>query len=95
MATLAATTRYHKLFTVTIYHTIIINIIMVVLSKSFFSNRWYQIDEEWAAELIGLRMKVRGSFWNGCTEEEKGTIYGGVIKAYNHDKRRWLNRFKN
>ena len=72
MATLAATTRYHKLFTVTIYHTIIINIIMVVLSKSFFSNRWYQIDEEWAAELIGLRMKVRGSFGTDVRRKKRG-----------------------
>ena len=56
---------------------------MVVLSKSFL------------AELGGLHMKVRGSFWNWCTEEEKRTFYGGVIKAYNHDKRRWLIQFDN
>ena len=37
-------------------------------------------------------MKVRVSWWSGCTKEEKRTfIYGGKIKEYNHDdKRRWL-----
>ena len=66
---------------------------MAVLSKSFLSNKWHVIDEEWAAELVGLRMRVRGSFQNGCTEEEKRTFYGGIIKQYNHDKRRWLIQF--
>ena len=33
---------------------------MAVLSKSCLSNKWHQIDEEWAtAELVGLRMKVK------------------------------------
>ena len=59
------------------------------------ASKWHLIDEEWAAELVGLRMKVRGSFWNGCTEEEKRTFYGGIIKEYNHDKRRWLIEFDN
>ena len=40
---------------------------MVVLSKSLRANKWNLIDEEWAAELVGLRMKVRGSFWNNFT----------------------------
>ena len=40
-------------------------------------------------------MKVCGLFWNGCTEEEKRTFYGGIIKEYNHDKRRWLIQFDN
>ena len=59
------------------------------------ASKWHLIDEEWAAELVGLRMRVRGSFWNGCTEEEKRTFYGGIIKEYNHDKRRWLIEFDN
>jgi hypothetical protein len=68
---------------------------MAVQSKSFLASPWHQIDAEWAAELVGLRMKVCGSFWNGCTKEEKRTFYGGIIKEYNHDKRRWLIRFDN
>ena len=68
---------------------------MTVHSKSFCSNQGHQIDEVWAAKLVGLRMLVRGSFWNGCTEEEKRTFYGGVIKEYNHDKRIWLIQFDN
>ena len=44
---------------------------MVVLSKSLLASKWNLIDEEWAATLVVLRMKVRGSFWNGCTAEEK------------------------
>ena len=35
---------------------------MAVPSKSFLASKWYQIDKEWATELVGLRMKVRGSF---------------------------------
>ena len=42
--------------------------------------KWNLIDEEWATELVGLRMKVLGSFWNGCTAEEKKTFYGGKKK---------------
>ena len=68
---------------------------MAVLSKSLLASKWNLIDEEWATELVGLRMRVRGSFWNGCTEEEKRTFYGGIIKEYNHDKRRWLIQFDN
>ena len=68
---------------------------MAVHSKSFLASPWHQIDAEWAAELVGLRMKVRGSFWNGCTTAEKRTFYGGIIKQYNHDKRRWLVQFDN
>ena len=68
---------------------------MVVLSKSLLASKWNLIDEEWAATLVGLRMKVRGSFWNGCTVEEKKTFYGGIIKQYNHDKRRWYIQFDN
>ena len=68
---------------------------MAVLSKSLLASKWNLIDEEWAAELVGLRMKVRGSFWNNCTAEEKKTFYGGIIKEYNHDKRRWLVQFDN
>ena len=69
---------------------------MAVHSKSFLASKWHQIEEEWATELVGLRMKVRGSFWNGWTEEEKKTFYGGIIiKEYNHDKRRWLIQFDN
>ena len=68
---------------------------MVVLSKSLCASKWNLIDEEWAAELVGLRMKVRGSFWNNCTAEENKTFYGGIIKSYNHDKRRWLVQFDN
>ena len=59
------------------------------------TNKWNLIDEEWATELVGLRMKVLGSFWNGCTDEQKRTFYGGIIKEYNHDKRRWLIQFDN
>ena len=40
-------------------------------------------------------MKVHGSFWNNCTKVEKRTFYGGIIKEYNHDKRRWLIEFDN
>ena len=43
------------------------------------ATKWNLIDEEWATELVGLRMKVRGSFWNGLTEQEKRTFYGGII----------------
>ena len=70
---------------------------MTVLSKSFLSNQWHQInkDEEWAAKLVGLRMKVHGCFWNGCTKEEKRTFYGGIIKEYNHNERKWLIQFDN
>ena len=55
---------------------------MVVLSKSLRASKWNLIDKEWAAPLVGLRMKVRGLFWNGCTTEEKRTFYGGIIKSY-------------
>ena len=92
---LAATTSNYISFTVTIYYAIIIYIIMTVHSKSFLSNRWHQIDKEWAAKLVGLHMFVRGSFWNGCTEEEKGSFYRGKIKEYNHGLRRWLIEFDN
>ena len=52
------------------------------------ATKWNLIDEEWATELlVGLRMKVRGSFWNNCTNEEKKTFYGGIIKEYNDDKK--------
>ena len=68
---------------------------MVVLSKSLLASKWNLIDEEWAATLVGLRMKVRGSFWNNCSTQEKKTFYGGIIKEYNHDKRRWLIQFDN
>ena len=68
---------------------------MVVLSKSLLASKWNLIDEEWAATLVGLRMKVRGSFWNNCSTQEKKTFYGGIIKEYNHDKRRWLVQFDN
>ena len=70
---------------------------MVVLSKSLLASKWNLIDEEWATELVGLRMKVRGLFWNGCTNTEKRTfyVYGGIIKSYNHNIRRWLIQFDN
>ena len=68
---------------------------MAVLSKSLLASKWNLIDEEWAAELVGLRMKVRGSFWNNCSTQERKTFYGGIIKEYNHDKRRWLVQFDN
>ena len=84
---LVATTSHHILLTRTIYYTII-NIIMTIYSKSVLVNQWHQIDTEWAAELMGLRMRVCGSWWNGCTEEEKWTFYSGKIKEYNHNKRR-------
>ena len=63
--------------------------------KSFLANRWHQINEEWAAKLVGLHMRVQGSWWNGCKEEEKRTFYGGKIKKCNHDLRRWLIEFDN
>ena len=59
------------------------------------ANPLYQIDKEWAVQLIGLYMKVQGSSWNGCTEEEKRIFYGCKIKEYNHDQRRWLIEFDN
>ena len=59
------------------------------------ATKWHLIDKEWAKELVGLRMKVRGSFWNGCTKEQKRTFYGGIIKQYNHDKKIWLIEFDN
>ena len=41
-------------------------------------------------------MKVRGSsWWNGCMDKEKRTFYGGKIKEYNHNFRRWLIEFDN
>mgnify|MGYP006085770225 CR=1 FL=1 len=40
-------------------------------------------------------MKMRGYFWNDCTEEEKRSFYEGIIKEYNHDERRWLIQFDN
>ena len=77
------------------YTTVLLYIIMVVQLKSLLASKWNLIDEEWATELVGLRMKVRGSFWNGCTNEEKRTFYGGIIKSYNHNIRRWLIQFDN
>ena len=68
---------------------------MVVQLKSLLASKWNLIDEEWATELVGLRMKVRGLFWSGCTNEEKRTFYGGIIKSYNHNIRRWLIQFDN
>ena len=70
---------------------------MVVQSKSLLASKWNLIDEEWATKLVGLRMKVRGLFWNGCTNKEKRTfyVYGGIIKSYNHNIRRWLIQFDN
>ena len=59
------------------------------------ATKWHLIDKEWATELVGLRMKVRGLFWNNCIEEEKRTFYGGIIQSYNHDKKRWLVDFDN
>ena len=59
------------------------------------TNKWNLIDEEWATELVGLRMKVLGSFWNGVSDQEKRTFYGGIITEYNHDKKRWLIQFDN
>ena len=47
---------------------------MTVHIKSFLANRWHQIDKEWAIRLVGLRMRVQSSWWNGCMEEEKGTF---------------------
>ena len=39
-------------------------------------------------------MKVQGSWWNGCTDAKKRAFYdGGIIKEYDHDKRRWLVQF--
>ena len=60
------------------YTTVLLYIIMVVQSKSLLASKWNLIDEEWATELVGLRMKVRGLFWNSCTNEEKRTFYGGI-----------------
>ena len=68
---------------------------MTAHSKSCLASPWHQIDAEWAAELVGMRMKVCGSWWNGCTNEYKRTFYGGIIKEYNHNKRRWLIQFDN
>jgi len=59
------------------------------------ATKWNVIDKEWASELVGLRMKVLGSFWNGLSAQERRTFYGGIIKEYNHDKRRWLIQFDN
>ena len=59
------------------------------------ATKWHLIDEEWATELVGLRMKVRVLFWNNCTKEEKRTFYEGLIQSYNHDKKRWLVEFDN
>ena len=59
------------------------------------ATKWNVIDKEWATELVGLRMQVRGSFWNGLSGQEKRTFYGGIIKEYNHDKKRWLIQFDN
>ena len=56
---------------------------MTIHRKSFLANQWHQINEEWAAKLVGLRMKVRGSWWNGCTDEEKRAFYGGIIISKN------------
>ena len=51
------------------------------------ATKWNVIDKEWATELVGLRMNVRGSFWNGLSAQERRTFYGGIIKEYNHDKK--------
>ena len=43
-------------------------------------------------------MKVQGFLWNRCTEEERRTFYGVVIKEYDHDRcyrRIWLIQFGN
>ena len=57
-----------------------------VHSKSFLSNKWHIIDEEWAQRLIGLRMKIRGTWWSA---EWGIQLYDGLITSYDHSIRRW------
>ena len=69
---------------------------MAALSKSMLANPLYDIDEEWAVELVGLRMKVQGYWWTwNASDEEKRAFYGGIIKRYDDNKRKWLIQFDN
>lgn len=41
-------------------------------------------------------MKVQGYWWNWSEmDEEKREFYGGIIKKYDHNERRWLIQFDN
>jgi len=70
---------------------------MTIHSKRFLANQWHLINKEWANELVGLCLNVRGGWWIGSMDEDKGflSLHGGKIKEYNHDKRRWLIEFDN
>ena len=65
---------------------------MTVLSKSFLTNSFYDIDEEWAVQLDTHRPAHEGArlLVNlGCFQQREERLYGGIIKKYNHDERRW------
>ena len=66
---------------------------MTVLSKSFLTNSFYDIDEEWAVQLDTHRPAHEGArlLVNlGCFQQrEEKRFYGGIIKKYDHDERRW------
>ena len=66
-----ATTSNH----ISLIRAIYYSIIMTVHSKNFLANQWYQINKEWAVQLVGLRMRVEQSWCNGCIEEEKRDFY--------------------
>ena len=70
-----------------IIQSLTIQYMILLLFYINMATKWNLIDEEWATELVGLRMKVLGSFWNGVSDQEKRTFYGGIIKQYNHDKK--------
>ena len=41
-------------------------------------SRPISVDKEWAVKLIGLRMRVPGIWWDGCTGSQR---YEGWIAA--------------
>ena len=63
-----------------------------VNSKSRRANKLYNVDDEWALTLLNLRLKVKGSWFNGLDRNEKKKWFGGMITGFNSEEGMWKIR---
>ena len=60
-----------------------------VNSKPRRSNKYYNVDDKWVANLIGLRLKVKVCWFNNIERHERNKWFGGIIYCWDNDECMW------
>ena len=58
-------------------------------SKPRRANKYYNVNDKLAANLFGLRLKVKGCWFNNIERHERNKWFGGIIYSWDNDKFMW------